>query len=153
MTERRRRAAVVALALIVAACGAPGGGGDTSPDASSSAPPSPGASASPTASPRSELASLAPEAEWRAVLHLISGPGGSDEGSFDVGARYRIRLDCLGAGRITVRVATRARASRQCDEDALSEPVVVRGVDGGRLRVRVTATGEVQWVVLLEVPR
>lgn len=147
---RSTLAVVVAIASIVAACrGTAGPTGAPSPSAAPSASPS----ATLPATPRSELMAFTADPEWRAVLQLLSGPGGLEESRFDAGARYRIRLDCIGDGRIVVRVSTRPRASRECSDRAPSEPVVVRGQSGGSHQARVTAQGEVEWIVQFEVPR
>jgi hypothetical protein len=90
---------------------------------------------------------------WRPVLELVSGPLGVEEGSFDSGARYRIRYDCVGDGSIAVRVANRLRVRRDCGDQSMAEPEVVRSGGGGRLPARVAAQGEVEWIVHLEVPR
>jgi hypothetical protein len=144
---------MVAVTLLAACSGPPAASPTDEPSGDPAASgASPSADASPTASPQRALATLEPDDKWRPVLELVSGPGGVEEGSFDTGARYRIRYDCVGDGSIAVRVANRVRVRRDCGDQSMAEPEVVRS-GGGRLRARVAAQGEVEWIVHLEVPR
>lgn len=142
--------AILVTISVAAACSAPVAR-SPSPAPSitaSSESPSPRASASPR-----PLASFAADADWRPILELAGGSGGRDEGSFDGGARFRIRYDCVGDGSISVSVGGRVQAQRECSLPGIAEPKFVREQAGNRLRASVTARGEVEWIVRLEVPR
>ena len=156
MTHRRtlRAASMVVVTLLAACSGPPANRPTGRPSGDPSATgASPSSGTSPTASAQRGLASFEPDEMWRPVLELVSGPGGADDGAFDTGARYRIRYDCVGDGSIAVRVGNRVRVRRDCADQAMAEPEVVRSGGGGRLRARVAAMGEVEWIVHLEVPR
>jgi hypothetical protein len=104
-----------------------------------------------TTGPREDLASFAPDDAWRPILELVSGSGGLDRGTFETPNRYRLRLDCVGEGSITVRVRGQEPVQQACGQSP-PEPVTVKRAEGSH-RARVVAEGEVEWRVLFEVPR